>query len=172
MRRAAQITVPASGALLLCLSGCGGDRREEAEPPRPSRAQYVSQVNRICDQSERSVRDATHKGMASINRRGLRASEAQAELLQRTTPVAVRYLRQAMGLPRPRQDERRLAIYWRQVAATFPLYPSLADAIRADDQRRIRQIVTRLRTLVLPIRRFSQSYGLTSCLSEPYTVTY
>ena len=120
-RRLLQLMVPASLALALVLSGCGGDDDETAEKPpaqpRLTKQQLVKKMKEICEENadRQAVAiekyDRKHGVPTGLNREEATTAELEREFKAVSLPIVKDTIRDLETLRPPQQQEAKFEAF-------------------------------------------------------------
>jgi hypothetical protein len=156
---------PAHALILLALliSGCGSDGDSAGGTEK---AEYVDQVNAICEASSADVEDAVAPILARAKQSNSSGTEVVADALEKALPISKNAIADAAALPRPPEDEELLDGFWSSLEDSLPLYEQMIDAIRTGDQGAISKLNTDFVQIAADTRPVAEDYGLISCIPD------
>jgi hypothetical protein len=156
--------LPLAVAAALLVGGCGGDSGSGTSGTDVDKAEYVDQVNAICEQSSKDAEVA----IAPIVEGAKDASKTDvvADALEVAMPITREAIAEAANLPRPAEDEELLRDFWSRLEDSYPVYEQLIEAIRSGDEATVSKVDSDLAEIAADTRPVAEDYGLISCIPD------
>jgi hypothetical protein len=152
---------------LALLAGCGGGD-DDGGGDSLSKADFVSQANKICREGEQRITEVTKDSQAKIAQ--AKTTEEQqkvvADVLEDTAKEYDPYLERLDDLEPPQE----LAAGWDKfiggVGDAFDLIPELADATRDGDREKLEELTKQFTDIAEDTRPFAETNGLDDCMPD------
>jgi hypothetical protein len=146
---------------LTALAGCGGSDDPQTED-------FVAQANRICREgAERLEAVMREQQQAAQDLDSLEKQQAAvATALERTAEAYEPYMQRLRALEPPSELEREWTTFLDGVGRAFDRIPELADATRAGDRERLRELSEEFTRIARETRPFAEQHGLDDCLPD------
>lgn len=146
---------------LALLAGCGGGDRASTED-------FVADANRICREGEARLQEVTREQQEAMGRpESLEEQQAAvATLLERTAEAYAPYMERLRALDPPSDLAEPWTSFLDGVERAFDLIPELADATRANDRDRLRELSEEFTRIARETRPFAEDHRLDDCLPD------
>jgi hypothetical protein len=146
---------------LTAAAGCGGGGDDPSDD-------FVSDANRICREGEERLREVTREQQQAAQEQGLDSLDEQqdavAGALEATGEAYAPYMERLRELKPPAELEAGWTSFLDGVGRAFEMIPDLAEATRADDRDRLRELSTEFTQIARDTRPFAEDNGLDDCL--------
>ena len=146
---------------LAVLAGCGGGGDRDT-------ADFVADANRICREGAERLEAVTREQQQQAqNLDSLEKQQAAvADALEETADAYAPYLERLRTLEPPSELEQDWTSFLDGVESAFDRIPELADATRAGDRGRLRQLSEEFTRIARETRPFAEQHGLDDCLPD------
>lgn len=146
---------------LTVAAGCGGDDAPEA-------GDFVAEANRICREGEERLQAVSREVQADPgNLDSLKQQQdAVASALEKTAEAYEPYMKRLRALEPPADLQESWTSFLDGVSDAFDLIPELADATRAGDRDRLRELSEEFTRIAGETRPFAEQHGLDDCLPD------
>jgi hypothetical protein len=147
--------------IVTAAAGCGGG---DDDPT----GDFVAEANGICREGEERLQAVTREQQeAAQDLDSLEKQQAAvATALEETAEAYAPYMERLRALEPPPELERTWTTFLDGVERAFDLIPDLADATRAGDRDRLRELSEEFTRIARETRPFAEQHGLDDCLPD------
>jgi hypothetical protein len=146
---------------LALVAGCGGDDRSSTED-------FVADANKICREGAQRLEEVTREQQESLGE--LDSLEKQQEAVASALESSAKAYEPYMDRLRELEPPSDLAAPWSEfldgVARAFDLIGDLAEATRANDRDRLRELSAEFTRIARETRPFAEEHRLDECLPD------
>jgi hypothetical protein len=162
-------------AVILCvtvLAGCGGDESNDAKRSSSgggdhlSKAEFVEQGTRICEQSAKKSQQVAKDELAKPDVQKLPGPEQRLHVALAATKPVEDALADLEALDAPADVEPHVKTLTGGVRETVAVLEEVQDAAKAGDQAKLSDLTTKLAGLAERTRTAASKAGLQACLPE------
>jgi predicted nuclease with TOPRIM domain len=146
---------------LTAAAGCGGDEDDAT-------TDFVADANRVCREGEERLQQVTREQQEAAGELDSleKQQAAVAEALEKTAAAYEPYMERLRRLEPPAELEQGWTSFLDGVGRAFGLIPELADATRAGDRNRLRELSEEFTRIARETRPFAEQHGLDDCLPD------
>lgn len=159
MRR---MLLAALGSAALAVAACGDDGESASSDKPLTKAQYISQADRICREVEASTK--TYSDQVDKLPAGAGA-ERVGSILEGGLAETRKGVERLKALRTPTEDKATVEAYFASIDKAIAAYEGLVQAVRAEDEAKARRYAQRADPLFDEQRRLSTRYGFKQCRS-------